>query len=1041
MKSSFRAGVGEAPAVGESFSDRRPREKKKKVEKKKRRVRSGSSSSSSSSEERGVKDRDKYKDMMDIMVTAVKSVEEKVKELSKSTKRSQQKVESDCKFVMDRVGEMTMGVQVIAENLDSVNDVAKKIEVLDSIQTGLAKLGNLETLVSKVQESANSATSDLPLLPTTKQSSLSLPHGNLGNLPLPPGSLPLAPPPLRPPPMMPEGDWEEREERGMSNVNLDNLVHEVVNKVDRKLCEFGSMVEGNLDRLERELKMDESQPPWSKIKALTEITKALSGNSLKVLELVRKIEKRGEGEGGLPASNDRLTELGDRVGEVLPKLDDIYIRVLPALEDIKQRARKESERENLTLKEVREQAEKVEKIMDMVEDLKEGGMGKSGMQSMESGIKASLAEDGVICLLEKIEEALLVQQGLVKQNANSMAEMRTFTAKQTSLDKLERLIRTENREEDGEGQGKVDRHLGRILEFLKKEEKTLDLLMKNSMSDAKALSSCNTSIQGMKVAVSGNGKEVVAAVQQVAESVKVVEESLRQVSEGLGGLGGSLDEIGSQVRALEKEGGVCSGLEGLAKLQSSVERMSSKVSGLTSGGVVVQAAKKEGGKEVVLKEVADLKTDSRLDLVHSMITENHELLVQHGEKFVSLGDKLASVDGDLKKHDKNIGHAVRTLVGLLKASVDNTKKNSTDLERLDKLVRRESASVTEKIDLSSDSIKTTLNEALVEKGEGEKDKTDPEVLNKMETVGLRLETVVSKMDKLNKTVSRIKYLVEDDGSDEEGESGKRSKKRKSEAAKSDPYEFPSAPPTVDLKPLERRLEEMSAKLARDLGDRKGEEMGAKLQTMEDSIVRRLEEELERSGRIASETSSTIANVSNVVKEIGDRMVTKRSWESLQDKLMEIRENLARVPDEFGSQAAALEENLCVNVQGSVREVINHAMEELMTEMDGMNGKLGYIKRYVRFGGKEVDDVSENEPGNVGLDNLMEQITGVAARLADMQAALEVEATEGQEENSGRAGARERLGTALLLTEIRKKADSESVQVNIFLYHLDFLICS
>ena len=1041
MKSSFRAGVGEAPAVGESFSDRRPREKKKKVEKKKRRVRSGSSSSSSSSEERGVKDRDKYKDMMDIMVTAVKSVEEKVKELSKSTKRSQQKVESDCKFVMDRVGEMTMGVQVIAENLDSVNDVAKKIEVLDSIQTGLAKLGNLETLVSKVQESANSATSDLPLLPTTKQSSLSLPHGNLGNLPLPPGSLPLAPPPLRPPPMMPEGDWEEREERGMSNVNLDNLVHEVVNKVDRKLCEFGSMVEGNLDRLERELKMDESQPPWSKIKALTEITKALSGNSLKVLELVRKIEKRGEGEGGLPASNDRLTELGDRVGEVLPKLDDIYIRVLPALEDIKQRARKESERENLTLKEVREQAEKVEKIMDMVEDLKEGGMGKSGMQSMESGIKASLAEDGVICLLEKIEEALLVQQGLVKQNANSMAEMRTFTAKQTSLDKLERLIRTENREEDGEGQGKVDRHLGRILEFLKKEEKTLDLLMKNSMSDAKALSSCNTSIQGMKVAVSGNGKEVVAAVQQVAESVKVVEESLRQVSEGLGGLGGSLDEIGSQVRALEKEGGVCSGLEGLAKLQSSVERMSSKVSGLTSGGVVVQAAKKEGGKEVVLKEVADLKTDSRLDLVHSMITENHELLVQHGEKFVSLGDKLASVDGDLKKHDKNIGHAVRTLVGLLKASVDNTKKNSTDLERLDKLVRRESASVIEKIDLSSDTIKTTLNEALAEKGEGEKDKTDPEVLNKMETVGLRLETVVSKMDKLNKTVSRIKYLVEDDGSDEEGESGKRSKKRKSEAAKSDPYEFPSAPPTVDLKPLERRLEEMSAKLARDLGDRKGEEMGAKLQTMEDSIVRRLEEELERSGRIASETSSTIANVSNVVKEIGDRMVTKRSWESLQDKLMEIRENLARVPDEFGSQAAALEENLCVNVQGSVREVINHAMEELMTEMDGMNGKLGYIKRYVRFGGKEVDDVSENEPGNVGLDNLMEQITGVAARLADMQAALEVEATEGQEENSGRAGARERLGTALLLTEIRKKADSESVQVNIFLYHLDFLICS
>merc|ERR1719237_1269366 len=156
--------------------------------------------------------------------------------------------------------------------------------------------------------------------------------------------------------------------------------------------------------------------------------------------------------------------------------------------------------------------------------------------------------------------------------------------------------------------------------------------------------------------------------------------------------------------------------------------MSSKVSGLSSGGVVVQASKKEGGKEVVVTEVAGLKSDSQLDMIHSMITENHEILVQNGEKFGNMGDKLASVDGDLKKHDKNIGHAVRTLVGLLKASVDNTKKNSMDLERLDKLVRRENASVIEKLDLSSDPLKTTLSEALAEKGDGEKDKTDPEAL-------------------------------------------------------------------------------------------------------------------------------------------------------------------------------------------------------------------------------------------------------------------------------------------------------------------------
>ena len=73
---------------------------------------------------------------------------------------------------------------------------------------------------------------------------------------------------------------------------------------------------------------------------------------------------------------------------------------------------------------------------------------------------------------------------------------------------------------------------------------------------------------------------------------------------------------------------------------------------------------------------------------------------------------------------------------------------------------------------------------------------------------------------------------------------------------------------------------------------------------------------------------------------------------------------------------------------------------------------------------------------------MEQITGVASRLAGMQSALELEATDSQEENSGgaRVGARERLGTALLLTEIRKKADSESVQVFIISHncHLNLM---
>ena len=359
-----------APPLGESFSDRRPSRGKKRVQgeedkaaakKKRRKARSGSSSSSSSSEEERpgkaaksskMKVDKSYEKMMDIMVSAVKNVEEKVKELSKNTKKSQQKVETDCQIVRDRVGEMTIAVQVIAENLDSVNDVGKKIEVLDTIQSGLSKLGSLDRLVERLEGQRSGAAPALTVA---------------------------APVPV--PELAREGGWEgeQQERREPPPVDLSNMVQEVVARVDKKLCEFGSMIEGNLDRIERELKLDSGGP--GKMKTLVDVTKALSSNSLKVLEVVKKTEKRFDTDPALmalggppippPPSNDyRLRELGDRVGEVLPKLDDIYIRVLPALEDIKQRARKESERENLTLKEIREQQVKVEKIMDMVEDMK-----------------------------------------------------------------------------------------------------------------------------------------------------------------------------------------------------------------------------------------------------------------------------------------------------------------------------------------------------------------------------------------------------------------------------------------------------------------------------------------------------------------------------------------------------------------------------------------------------------------------------------------------------------------------------------------------
>ena len=172
---------------------------------------------------------------------------------------------------------------MIAENLDSVNDVAKKIEVLDSIQSTLSRLGNLDRVVDAVEERGRSQ-SRTGVVKVEED----------------------------------RGGWEPV---AAPNIDMNNLVGEVVSRlghfsccfyfscfffscffyldscrVDKKLCEFGSMIEGNLDRIERELK-DESGAPI-KLKSLVEITKALTANSLKVrgrqifMEILNKLIER-----------------------------------------------------------------------------------------------------------------------------------------------------------------------------------------------------------------------------------------------------------------------------------------------------------------------------------------------------------------------------------------------------------------------------------------------------------------------------------------------------------------------------------------------------------------------------------------------------------------------------------------------------------------------------------------------------------------------------------------------------------------------------
>ena len=68
----------------------------------------------------------------------------------------------------------------------------------------------------------------------------------------------------------------------------------------------------------------------------------------------------------------------------------------------------------------------------------------------------------------------------------------------------------------------------------------------------------------------------------------------------------------------------------------------------------------------------------------------------------------------------------------------------------------------------------------------------------------------------------------------------------------------------------------------------------------------------------------VQEVKNIVQETGDRMITTKTFNNnltdMRKQIVNLQTSIANIPDEFGSQAAAMEENLCSNVESSVREV-------------------------------------------------------------------------------------------------------------------------
>ena len=943
----------------------------KDQKKKKKKGRSASSSSSSSSSEERSAGRELEMKPLDVMVGTLATMEEKIKEMNKNSKKNNQKLEEYCKSTQERVGEMVLGVQVIAENLDNINDVATKMNNLDKFSVKLDKLDKLEML------------SKLDKLDRVDRISEKIEEMNL--------------PSHSGPQRGEELGWEETRRPE---------TEELERKIDSRFCEFTGLIEDFTDKLSH--KMDSISSERESGEDVREIRRIL-----------RRLEEgpalwRGSSSATPPhsapsqsLSEYKASQLERQMCDISPKLDDLYIRVLPILEDIKKTQRREAERENMTIKEVRESQEKLEKVLFMVEDLKEDLSSERVPGSLDRRINSAIEMEGVVQKLTQMENTIAMRQ---KDCLNALVELRTYTAKQSSVDQILK------QKEDlplgsGEGAdiGRIERRLNTQLDFMKKQEKSIERLIKNSESDAKLLSQSNTSLQGMKSAVTANGREVLSALTALGDDLRSVDDHSSEVKTEVTNLAKILNEIGGRLKNSDSR--TYNGDESIAKLQAGIDKLSSNLRALEKSGKIGSSGShsKETTNLPAEDKCEETISDSKLEVIKGLMSKQEKDILS----------AIKEVTAAVTKSERGMGGAMNTLAKLLKTCVD-LQKNGELEKNLKECIETSSNDIQYNVEKCQEKLEDLVQNYASGDNHGNES-------------SVKIDSIVTKLEKLNKNVVRIKYLVED-GSDDEDQSKKKKSKMSDESLTSsaDIREIEKLLSDVserlDLKSLETRFELLDSKLeemSRGTSDKKIEDLIFKVSEIEESISRRIEDDLSANVEKIEEIHENVLGIKNVTQEVGNRMITNRvfnnSLEELRRQLSDVQSSIGSFPDDISSQVTTMEENICTNVENTVKDVFKQHWEELMNEIDQILGKLTHIKRFIKARSREgsVDGGEEETPN---MESVVQKINDVAEKLSAVQSAMETGLMSSEESN----GNKEQLSSVILLTEIRKRADVDSI---------------
>jgi len=130
------------------------------------------------------------------------------------------------------------------------------------------------------------------------------------------------------------------------------------------------------------------------------------------------------------------------------------------------------------------------------------------------------------------------------------------------------------------------------------------------------------------------------------------------------------------------------------------------------------------------------------------------------------------------------------------------------------------------------------------------------------------------------------------------------------------------------------------------------------ETIQKEVQTRLAESLTninaRFSSILSDEMSKQGDVQlRVLNSIDDLKLTASSTAKLiQDNLpflQEIRCDISQLPDDIARNMAALEENLCVNLETNIREIDKFNLQSILRRFDAIEYRMAVIRKYVKYG--------------------------------------------------------------------------------------------